>query len=88
MKKGVSFAMQVLIVIVVIMIVALVVLSIFGGGIQNISQSLEGLSGTSTTCADVGGSCVVGTACSGTGQTINIAGNCPAGQICCMTASS
>ena len=84
--KGVSFAIQVLIVVVVIMIVALVVLSIFGGGIQGVANFITSLTGgeAQPDCTSIpGGSCVVGS-CTPPAQ-LNLGGKCPTGQICCVT---
>ena len=83
--KGVSFAMQVLIVVIVILIVALVVLSIFGGGIGNIGATLSQLfgGGAEQTCETIGGTCMQVTTCPA-GQTLSITGTCPVGQSCCV----
>lgn len=85
MRKGVSFAMQVLIVVVVIMIVALVVLSIFGGGIASVGDWLSSLTGQAQTeCADpsIGGRCKTGSCPAD--ENLNLAGKCPPGQVCCV----
>ncbi len=92
-RKGVSFAMEVLIVVIVIMLVALAVLSIFAGGIGNlggtITQLLGGAGGT-TACSTLAGqgsitqaACQTGTACD-PGWSVSFGGSCPAGQICCI----
>jgi len=91
-RKGVSFAMQVLIVVIVIMIVALVVLSIFGGGIGNIGgtiNQLMGGAGGGTACESVvaGARCVAGATCPPQ-MTISFGGSCVAGQICCIPVPS
>ena len=78
--KGVSFAMQVLIVVIVILIVAIVVLSIVAGGFQNIGTFIGQLfPGADSACA--ASNCHTGTC--PPGQAIDLSKTCSLGQVCC-----